>query len=139
MASRVLKFRTGIVIAIISGATSVIATWWLHPRPLLGVVAGCLLGAVGGSLQRRSLAEDPSAYISASSLSAVRKVMASTPSGKRYLYWQYAALLVLLVIGFGFSELGILEVAVGYMAFICTRELVTLGALLKLERATTIV
>ena len=135
MPHSVLRFRTGALIAFIAGLAASLGTWFLHPRPVAGVTVGCILGAVGGWLQRRSLSEDRARYLSAASFSDVRRVMSSTASGRRYFIVQYGALALLLVIGLAFSRLGVLEVAVGYMAFIGVRELVTLGALLELEKS----
>jgi hypothetical protein len=105
--------------------------------PWVSLASGALLGGVAGMIQARILVASKSAFIAATSLLEVRKVLEASTSGKTYfmLFWGSQILLLLLAIWL-YQPDAVWAFAASYCAYAFARELATLPATFLLSRAS---
>ena len=112
-------------------------------EPRLSVVLpviGIVLGAVGGIMQHLSITQSKASFVAASSLLEVRRVLAKSIWGRRYIYWLYFSKVALIAAAFAVVRQPLIQVGLGYLAAYASlmfmRELVTLSDTVALRRFT---
>lgn len=105
--------------------------------PWVSLVVGILLGGTAGMIQAPILVASKDAFIAATSLLEVRKVLEVSTSGKTYfvLFWGSQILLLLLAVWL-YQPDAVWAFAASYCSYAFARELVTLPATFLLSRAS---
>jgi hypothetical protein len=119
--------RTNVILLSAWIAGAVVVSLHASVVPLATLALGAVLGAALGLLQRRALRESRVALIASQSAMDVRRALASTGSGRTYLYALWGSVLLVLVAAYalptGGSHFGAVA---GYCALAGMRELITL-------------
>lgn len=124
------------LLALWAAGTIIVAA--LYPSAvLLPALLGMILGLPAGALQARAVRSNSSAFARANTATEVRAAFRSTPGGRHALALQWAAAALIAGVAFWRSREPFLAGFVGgYLAFMLTREGMTLSALGYLEALT---
>lgn len=131
--------RTNLLLLFVWAIGVIFAFLLVQPRlPLTLAFVGGLLGALAGAMQHLSISQDPSRFITASSLMGVRRALTSTAWGRKYIAWLYFCKVVLLLIAFLLIREPLFRVVLGYLAayfsLMLVRDAVTLRDTFILHR-----
>jgi hypothetical protein len=129
-----LSPKTNIVLIFVFASLAAFMSLRFEPFPVLLLPMGLGLGVIGGLLQLKSFREGKEGFKSAKTMLEVRRVLKSTKSGKRYIYFLWASNLMLVVVGIATSSNPGVHIFVGYFALMSAREIVTLKSTFELAK-----
>jgi hypothetical protein len=129
-----LKPKTNIILSVVWGLAILTILYFSRPTPIIFFLLGGFLGGLGGIMQILSIKESKNAIISASSMLEVRKALASTRWGKRYIRFLWISNIGFIVLALYFQVNLIFNVLAAYCSFCFIREIVTLKTIFELQR-----
>jgi len=131
-----LQTKTNAMLTFVWGIAAVALVAVVSPRPWLLVAVAGILGAVAGLMQARTIRSSASIFRGATTLLEVRAALSSTSAGKRYLvlFWGSQLFLALLA-AWQFRSSMLLAFLAAYCAFAFWREVMSLPAIVALNRA----
>ncbi len=127
-----LTTRTNAILVVAWGAIAVDAVVMTNPRPIVPLVMGCACGVGVGVLQAKAITRAAGRLRQVETAMEVRRTLVSSESGKWAIrgQWICAGALLLLAMLQGSAVGGFVA---GYTAFMCIRELTSLGAVIRLN------
>jgi len=131
-----LQTKANAMLTCIWGITAVGLAAVVSPRPWLLMAVAGVLGAVGGLMQARAVRSSASTFRGSTTLLEVRAALSSTSAGKGYLvlFWGSQLFLALLA-AWQFRSRMLLAFMAAYCAFAFWREVMSLPAVVALNRA----
>ncbi len=104
------------------------------PVPLVEMMLGGLVGALGGYMQLLAFKEGKERFLEARTALEVRAKLKETKWGRRYLYFLWAATVVLVGLSISISPTPLLGFLAAYFGMMFIREVVTLKPTLDLRK-----
>ena len=126
--------RASLLMSVATGGFAVLVAVLGWPSSAWVLLVAVLFGVEVGLLQTRALRHDPAPFLSANTALDVREALASTPAGKLAIRLQWSALLMIALAWLASGFRPLLAPLMGYAAFMCSRDLMSLPGLFELER-----
>ena len=131
-----LRPKTNIRMVVALGVICIALLLLSRPSPWLPFIVGAALGALGGVMQILSLRESPNAFVSASSMVEIRKIMLATKWGKIYIPFFWLSNLFFLLLAILLKQNPLICYLAASIAFKFFREMITLKSTFDLGKAT---